>query len=630
MSEQRWSEEQLKAAREFDEHVWPERRSEWYPSLKMSWTPERADALCAALAKHARKFVDRKITLWDCLGCGASFDSEPASREHIFACPAHPIAIARAESDALRRELAGAKAALDNVWTPAGQDYVSRERVLREREACAKIADTARAQDPNKDWWLVAFDIANEIRSRTPAPAGGAQETEHAGVAQSVERLICNQAVEGSSPSVSSTQAPAPDKPMSARRVLIQWYCATCGKTGQGNISEHDCTWGKPAPPLTEERVREIVRWMTYDELDVLGKRFSALEAVAHSPQAPDSDKPEPLTEARVCQIVGEHVRDLIDGTNKNHERWSYRLEDTQRRATKIEQRLNDCVQRLSALESQQETARGEKNQDEQVPQTIAGERLADMPKQSGLRNAGGSVAAMHEAVPVPALQQVAPFGRRHEGTSEAPAEAHGQTKQEGDVTATPSSQPENELADKLSDIPWIRVDDDVIPDWNAVAREARWLLAPQIEVFWKSAEDAARSDMAACAERDTLRARVAELKESCKNLEAAARAKIVSFTLPHKPELMTDTEFEREVTDTLGVRISTDQLRRLKAKLFTPAKPARRITARDVFDATHAMSKPFKFDSNLKDREELAFALNQILSSRGDDKPQARTIEGE
>jgi hypothetical protein len=39
--------------------------------------------------------------------------------------------------------------------------------VAEEREACAKIADAARKDDPTKEVWLVAFDIANAIRSRS-------------------------------------------------------------------------------------------------------------------------------------------------------------------------------------------------------------------------------------------------------------------------------------------------------------------------------------------------------------------------------------------------------------------------------------------------------------------------------
>lgn len=51
---------------------------------------------------------------------------------------------------------------------------VARSLIADEREVCAKIADAGRKDDPEKEVWLVAFDIANSIRGRNYQPTGAA------------------------------------------------------------------------------------------------------------------------------------------------------------------------------------------------------------------------------------------------------------------------------------------------------------------------------------------------------------------------------------------------------------------------------------------------------------------------
>lgn len=101
-------------------------------------------------------------------------------------------------------------------------------------------------------------------------------------------------------------------------------------------------------------------------------------------------------------------------------------------------------------------------------------------------------------------------------------------------------------------------------------------------------------------SECDTLRARVTDLA-----IDAAAR-KLVP------PHAINPDECVQNVSNVIR-------------EFFTPAKPARRITAEDVRDAANAMLPMREYETVDHWAEALATAMNALLSSRGDDKPQGR-----
>lgn len=362
--------------------------------------------------------------------------------------------------------------------------------------------------------------------------------TEHAGVAQAQEERRSSDREPGrdrdagSTPAPGTTQAPDSGKPEAVSNLKTgNWRCGLCGLNGN-----------------VDEFVEHLAR--------------------CYSRQAP------PLTEARVRTLIAEYVAEWT----QQDLAW-----------------MHTTDARLSALESQQETARGEKT-----------DKAGDVgPADDGL------ASQVRQSEPSAATPSPAP--------------------------PSPPPMTDEDLGEALLVV--LRHDQSEFDGGTAMAREARRLLGPELEIAlellksersanagfreaFRAEYDRARNEKARAdaieADRDRLRDDEVELDTRLKS----ARARVAELEA-RKPYLA----IEAAARETMQWFIAPGRLdggtyracEEILSRHFTAARSARLVTAHDI--AT--LNGLTEADKGKSWNQTKADHLNDLLSSRGDDKPQ-------